>query len=221
MFDLADLASAVDHDCRNEARPYLRRAENRVLLTQKESRVKGSHTDRSPDLMKQSIRPHDVRITSVAAFVTGGQKYNPESGCCLQGNLTEECQVGHVYRLLRGSGTIKMLQRISGDANATLKHVVVARGGANYKVVDASTFIDAYFGLELMPLQSVCFTLTPEQNGAATTEGQPELCDSALRYCAELPGSLSCRARYANGDDVDIAAKPPPPPDQMTWISPM
>ena len=163
MFDLADLASAVDHDCRNEARPYLRRAENRVSLTQKESRVKGSHTDRSPDLMKQSIRPHDVRITSVAAFVTGGQKYDPESGCCLQGNLTEECQVGHVYRLWRGSGTIKMLQRISGDANATLKHVVVARGGANYKVVDASTFIDAYFGLELMPLQSVCRTLTPEQ----------------------------------------------------------
>jgi hypothetical protein len=50
-------ANAVDHDCRNEARPYLRRAENGVPLTQKERRVKGSHTDRSPDLTRQSIRP--------------------------------------------------------------------------------------------------------------------------------------------------------------------
>ena len=53
---LVFLANAVDHDCRNEARLYLRRAENCVLMMQLKRRVKGKRTDRSTDLTRRSIR---------------------------------------------------------------------------------------------------------------------------------------------------------------------
>jgi hypothetical protein len=180
---------------------------------------------------------YDVRVTSMAAFASGTQRYNPESGCCLQGNPTDECQVGYVYRLLRGSGSIKMLQRLSGAASVGVRDVLMARGGAQYRVVDESSFNDAYFGLELTPLDSVCRTLTPEQELAplqlkaapncviqrysalgdkeSLTRHLPseQLCRAvAERYCAELATLLSCRVRFGDTEEVDVAKKADPAP---------
>jgi hypothetical protein len=179
---------------------------------------------------------YDVRIVAIAAFATSTQHYNAESGCCLQGNPSEQCESGYVYRLLRGSGTIKMLQRLGGEVSANFKSVLVARGGANYRVVDESTFNDAYFGLELMPLENVCRTLTPEQEMAplqlkaapncviqryaALGEKETlsrhlpseELCRTvAEHYCSELSGLLSCRVRFGDADELDVAQRPAPP----------
>ena len=49
-------ANAVDHDCRNEARPYCCGVENSVALTTKGCSEHGGPTDRSSDLTKQSFR---------------------------------------------------------------------------------------------------------------------------------------------------------------------
>ena len=179
---------------------------------------------------------YDVRIAAIATFATGSQRYNAESGCCLQGNPSEQCEFGYVYRLLRGSGTIKMLQRLGGEVSANFKSVIMARGGANYRVVDESTFNDAYFGLELMPLENVCRTLTPEQEMAplqlkaapncvihryaalgekevlARHLPNEELCRSvAERYCSELSGLLSCRVRFGDANEQDVTQRPAPP----------
>lgn len=175
---------------------------------------------------------YDVRITSMAALASSTQRYNPESGCCLQGNPTDDCQAGYVYRLLRGSGSIKMLQRVSGTASAGVHELLTARGGARYRVVDESSFNDAYFGLELTPLQSVCRTLTPEQEMAPlqlkaspncviqrySTLGEKEILSRQLpneqlcravaeRYCNELASLLCCRIRFGDTEEVDISAK--------------
>ena len=172
---------------------------------------------------------YDVQITSLATLATGTQRYNAESGCCLQGNPTESCTSGYVYRLMRGSGTIRLLQRIEGEISANFKEVLMARGGAKYRVVDESTFSDAYFGLELSPLQSVCRTLTPEQELAplkllaspnctinrfgalgekeslARQLPSEELClNVAKRYCSELAGAIACRTRFGTADEVDL-----------------
>ncbi len=50
------LANAVDHDCRNEARRYCRRAENGVALAEKHPRVHRNSPDRSSDLTRQPLR---------------------------------------------------------------------------------------------------------------------------------------------------------------------
>ena len=175
---------------------------------------------------------YDVHVTSLATLASGSQHYNPESGCCLQGNPTDDCEAGYVHRLLRGSGTIKMLQRLAGAASAGVRGLLMARGGAQYQVVDESTFNDAYFGLELTPLQSVCRTLTPEQEMAPlqlkaasnciiqrySTLGEKEtlsrqlpneqLCDNvAKRYCGELGTLLSCRVRFGDAEEVELAPR--------------
>ncbi len=49
-------ANAVDHDCRNEARRYCRRAENGVALATKHPRVHRNSPDRSSDLTRQPLR---------------------------------------------------------------------------------------------------------------------------------------------------------------------
>ncbi len=173
---------------------------------------------------------YDVQITSLATLATGTQRYNADSGCCLQGNPTESCASGYVYRLMRGSGTIRLLQHVEGEAALNFKEVVMARGGGKYRVVDESTFNDAYFGLELSPLQSVCRTLTPEQEIAplkllaspnctinrfsglgeketlARQLPSEELCFSVARhYCSELAGVMACRVRFGTADEVDLA----------------
>ena len=182
---------------------------------------------------------YDVKITSLATFASGTQHYSADSGCCLQGNPTESCDSGYVYRLLRGSGTIRMLQRLEGELSPGVKEFIVARGGARYKVVDESTFNDAYFGLELSALQSVCRTLTPDQEMAPLKLSAPpncwvhrysalgekeslarqlpneELCrDVARRYCSELSGVISCRMRFGTTDEIDLAALPVVPPPE-------
>lgn len=178
---------------------------------------------------------YDVRITSIAAFASGSLRYNPESACCLQGNPTDDCLAGYVHRLLRGSGSIKMLHRISGTASAGVQDVLVARGGAQYRVLDDSSFNDAYFGLELSPLESVCRTLTPDQEMAPlqlkaapncvvqrySALGEREtlprqlpneqLCRAvAEHYCSELPTLLSCRVRFGDAEEMDVSIKSEP-----------
>lgn len=173
---------------------------------------------------------YDVQITQLATFSAGSQRYNADSGCCLQGNPTESCESGYVYRLLRGTGTIRLLQRIEGEASVALKEVVMARGGGRYRVMDESTFNDAYFGLELSPLQSVCRTLTPEQEMAplrllaspnctvnrygalgekeslARQLPSEDLClNVAQRYCSELSGVIACRVRFGTTDEIDLS----------------
>lgn len=175
---------------------------------------------------------YDVHVTSLATLASASQRYNPESGCCLQGNPTDGCEAGYVHRLLRGSGTIRMLARLAGTASVGVRGLLMARGGAQYQVVDESTFNDAYFGLELTPLQSVCRTLTPEQEMAPlqlkaapncviqrySTLGEKEtlsrqlpneqLCDNvAERYCGELVTLLSCRVRFGDAEEVELAPK--------------
>ena len=174
---------------------------------------------------------YDVQITALATIAAGTQRYNADSGCCLQGAPTESCESGYVYRLLRGSGTIRMLQRLEGQLSVGVKEFIVARGGTRYRVVDESTFGDAYFGLELSPLQSVCRTLTPEQEMAPLRLLAPpnciiqryaalgeketlarqlpneELCRSvARRYCSELSGVISCRVRFGTMDELDLTS---------------
>jgi hypothetical protein len=126
-----------------------------------------------------------------------------------------------------------MLQRLDGAQSVGVKEFIVARSGARYRVVDESTFNDAYFGLELSPLQGVCRTLTPDQEMAPLKLSAPpncwahrysalgekeslarqlpneELCrDVARRYCSELSGVISCRTRFGTADEVDLAAVP-------------
>ena len=92
---------------------------------------------------------------------------------------------------------------------------------------------DAYFGLELSPLQSICRTLTPDQEMPELRLSAPpncwvhrysalgekeslarqlpneELCrDVARRYCSELSGVISCRMRFGTTDEVDLASLP-------------
>ena len=178
---------------------------------------------------------YDVKITALATFAAGTQRYAPESGCCLQGNPTESCDGGYVYRLMRGSGTIRLLQRLENDAAAQAEESTsIARGGAHYRVTDESTFIDAYFGLELSPLQSVCRTLTAEQEMAPLRQLAPpnctvhrygplgerevlnrqlpseELCQGvARRYCAELTDTISCRVRFGTTNEMDLVQAAP------------
>lgn len=179
---------------------------------------------------------YDVHITALAGLASGTQHYNAESGCCLQGSPTQACQSGYVYRLLRGSGSIRMLQRLEGQVSGGVKEVVVARGGARYRVVDESTFTDAYFGLELSPLQNVCRILAPEQEMAPLKLTSPpncvvqrfgalgekeslsrhlpneDLCRTvARRYCTELSGAISCRVRFGTTEETDLPATAPVP----------
>jgi hypothetical protein len=188
---------------------------------------------------------YDVQITALATLAAGTQRYNADSECCLQGTPTSSCEAGYVVRLLRGSGTIRMLQRLEGQLFAGVKDVIVARGGASYRIVDESTFSDAYFGLELSPLQSVCRTLTPEQEMAPLKLMAPpncvvqrygalgekeslarqlpneELCHTvAKHYCTELSGVLSCRVRFGTMDNVDLIAPSNPPPPESPAVKP-
>jgi hypothetical protein len=176
---------------------------------------------------------YDVRVTGLATLATGTQHYNAESGCCMQGNPTDDCQAGYVNRLLRGSGTIKMLQKLSGSVGAGVRDVLMARGGARYRVLDESSFNDAYFAIELTPLESICRNLAPEQEIAPLQLKAPpncvilrysalgeketlsrqlpneQLCRAvAERYCGELSTLLSCRVRFADADEADVTAKP-------------
>ncbi len=188
---------------------------------------------------------YDVQITALAALAAGSQHYNADSGCCLEGTPTSSCKSGYVVRLLRGSGTIRMLQRLEGQLSMGEKEVIVARGGASYRIVDESTFSDAYFGLELSPLQSVCRTLTPEQEMAPLKPMTPpnclvqrfsalgekeslarqlpneELCRTvAKRYCTELSGVISCRVRFGTMDETDLIAPSNPPSPESPAVKP-
>jgi len=172
---------------------------------------------------------YDVQITALATFAAGTQSYVAGSGCCLQGNPTESCESGYVYRVMRGSGSIRLLRRLEGDASAEGRETVIARGGTRYRVADESSFNDAYFGLQLLPLESVCRSLTPEQELAPLRQLAPpnctvqrygalgekevlsrqlpseELCKSvALHYCAEVTGAISCRVRFGTSDETDL-----------------
>jgi hypothetical protein len=170
---------------------------------------------------------YDVNVTALASFASGTQKYNAESGCCQQGVPAASCELGYVYRLLRGSGSIRMLQRLPGQVSVGSKDVIFARGGASYRVVDQSAFTDAYFGLELTPLHSVCRTLTPEVEMSPMHLSAPpncvvhrygalgeaeslsrhvpteQLCETvAQRYCSEWSGMISCRVRFGTADET-------------------
>lgn len=138
---------------------------------------------------------YSVDITGYETLTPRPSGYRPDSACCVNGVVTSTCEWGYVGRVLRGSGKLRYLRRLQGDASASLGPVLRAGGGARYELVDETTFEDAFFAFVPEPLDALCERLEPEQEMTAVTVAAPDNCRCRV-YRADQPGSKAALNGY-------------------------
>ncbi len=169
---------------------------------------------------------YSVDITSYETLDPDPSAYLTDSSCCLGGQVAAACESGYVGRVLRGSGKLRYLRRLTAEASVGVGPVLHASGGESYELLDETTFVDAFFAFNPEPLDSLCSSLSPEQemgtfqvNAAANcsvrlyTAGQgsklvhntyypsADAClRAAERICAQGKEVVSCPTTYRAGD---------------------
>lgn len=164
---------------------------------------------------------YDVRITGYLELPPSSLHYAAASGCCLGGNASSSCGDEYVVRLMRGSGTVQYLQRLQGDVSVEATEILKARGGASFRKLSESTFRDAYFAYELVPLSVLCSRVAPEDEVEVLAVGAPDTCflnvfhedgsressafklpdehlcrEVSQRRCGAVKGALACQATF-------------------------
>lgn len=138
---------------------------------------------------------YSVDITGYETLAARPTGYRPDSACCVNGVVTSACESGYVGRLLRGSGKLRYLRRLQGEASANLGPVLEAGGGARYELVDETTFDDAFFAFVPEPLDALCERLEPGQEMQAFKVAPPDNCKLRI-YRADVSGSKQGLTAY-------------------------
>jgi hypothetical protein len=138
---------------------------------------------------------YSVDITGYESLAALPAGYRPDSACCVNGVVTSACEWGYVGRVLRGSGKLRYLRRLQGEASANLGPVLKAGGGARYELVDETTFEDAFFAFVPEPLDALCQRLEPGQELMAFKVAPPDNCKCRV-YRADVAGSKPALNAY-------------------------
>jgi hypothetical protein len=138
---------------------------------------------------------YSVDITGYETLAARPAGYRPDSACCVSGVVTSVCEWGYVGRVLRGSGKLRYLRRLQGEASANLGPVLKAGGGARYELVDETTFEDAFFAFVPEPLDALCESLEPGQEMMAFKVAPSDNCRLRI-YRADVPGSKAALTAY-------------------------
>lgn len=137
---------------------------------------------------------YSVDITGYETLSSDAKSYASDSGCCVDGRVSKACEGGYVGRLLRGSGKLKYLRRLEGNASANAGPVLSALGGARYELLDETTFVDAFFAFVPERLDELCGRISPEQEMAPIQVAAPENC--IVRLYTATSGSHRAHATY-------------------------
>jgi hypothetical protein len=138
---------------------------------------------------------YSVDITGYETLAARPSGYRADSACCVNGVVTSTCEWGYVGRVLRGSGKLRYLRRLQGEASANLGPVLQAGGGARYELLDETTFEDAFFAFVPEPLDALCDGLEPGQEMVAFKVAPPDNCKCRV-YRADTAGSKSALTGY-------------------------
>jgi hypothetical protein len=138
---------------------------------------------------------YSVDITGYESLAARPDGYRADSACCVNGVVTSVCEWGYVGRVLRGSGKLRYLRRLQGEASANLGPVLKAGGGARYELVDETTFEDAFFAFVPEPLDALCERLEPGQEMMAFKVAPPDNCKVRV-YRADGAGSKPALTAY-------------------------
>jgi hypothetical protein len=148
---------------------------------------------------------YSVDITGYETLAARPAGYRPDSACCVSGVVTSVCEWGYVGRVLRGSGKLRYLRRLQGEASANLGPVLTAGGGARYELVDETTFEDAFFAFVPEPLDALCESLEPGQEMMAFKVAAPDNCKVRV-YRADGAGSKPALTAYLPTAEACFAA---------------
>jgi hypothetical protein len=138
---------------------------------------------------------YSVDITGYETLAARPSGYRSDSACCVNGVVTSTCEWGYVGRVLRGSGKLRYLRRLQGNASANLGPVLQAGGGARYELLDETTFEDAFFAFVPEPLDALCERLEPGQEMVTLKVPPPDNCRCRV-YRADTAGSKSALTGY-------------------------
>jgi hypothetical protein len=148
---------------------------------------------------------YSVDITGYETLAARPSGYRPDSACCVNGVVTSTCEWGYVGRVLRGSGKLRYLRRLQGEASANLGPVLKAGGGARYELVDETTFEDAFFAFVPEPLDALCERLEPGQEMMAFKVAPPDNCRLRI-YRADVAGSKPALTAYLPSAEACFSA---------------
>lgn len=168
---------------------------------------------------------YDVRITGYASILPKAQHYLSDSGCCMDGVVSDACGQSFVARMMRGTGTVEYLQQVEGKVSVDAAQILRAEGGATFRKLSSSEFEDTYFAYELMPLQSICGRLSADEemptirvapldncflnifhrDGTRTTKAyhmpNADLCQKVVNAaCHEAVGVIECQGRHGRDE---------------------
>jgi hypothetical protein len=138
---------------------------------------------------------YSVDITGYETLAARPDGYRADSACCVNGVVTSVCEWGYVGRVLRGSGKLRYLRRLQGEASANLGPVLKAGGGARYELVDETSFEDAFFAFVPEPLDALCERLEPGQDMVAFKVAASDNCKVRV-YRADGAGSKPALTAY-------------------------
>jgi hypothetical protein len=144
---------------------------------------------------------YSVDITGYETLEPGTDGYLAGSACCVNGVVTGACESGYVGRVLRGSGKLRYLRRLRGEAAASLGPVLHASGGARFELVDETTFRDAFFAFVPESLAGVCQSLQPEQELEPFRVAAAENCTVRV-YTSDGDSSQQAQSSYFPSADA-------------------
>lgn len=105
---------------------------------------------------------YDVQITGYLELLPEDTRYQPSSGCCQGGGVSETCGESYITRLIRGTGTVQHLQQLTATGGVEASELVRAHGGTSYRRLNETRFVDAFFAYQTEPLATLCSRLSPE-----------------------------------------------------------
>ncbi len=150
---------------------------------------------------------YSVDITSYETIDPEPSAYLTDSSCCMGGQVASACESGYVSRVLRGSGKIRYLRRLSAEASVSAGPVLHASGGERYELLDEMTFDDAFFAFTPEPLDALCSSLTPEQEMAAFQIAAAENCAVRLYTADGQASRLAHNTYYPSAEACWVAAE--------------
>lgn len=156
---------------------------------------------------RQTDVAYSVDITGYETLEASAGDYAADSGCCFDGHVTPACEGGYVGRVLRGSGRLRYLRRLSADASASAGPVLRARGGARYELVDETSFSDAFFAFVPEPLEDLCAHLAPEAEIAPIHVVASDNCLIRVYTAHGGPSQLAHATYYPNAEACWAAAE--------------
>lgn len=169
-----------------------------------------------------------VEVTGYAEVNPQGE-YVAESDCCFNGEADPECEQGFVLRLVRGNGVVKYLQEAESTGKLGAADYFETRLGERFRVVDESSFEDAFFAFEPGDTVRLCSTLPDDASFAAAQVAPKPNCSVmaydmrgdnrhlarflpdeqtcrviAKTFCDEQPSSIRCVGSFATNPTFSI-----------------